>query len=275
MLFLASKTSPHLPIHVPNNPFDQNAHRYQAQAEAQKWMADLLLQKIKSHCNTPPAYAFEIGAGTGLLSRPLAQWMQKGRLEMQDLSLPMLFQNQMQMQDKPEALQVHFEESDLSQRPWPNCADLICGSAVIQWVPEFAQVFLKQFDQLQESCLIALNTLSPDSFSELTQSYENAFQQNWEWPIHTYSIEQWRETFAFKERDHSLKIIELCEEERTFYFESFNEILRHFKKTGTQGKRNRLQLSPSGFKKWNALYPKRGEVYPLTWKAQFLLIQKK
>lgn len=248
--------------------FSKAAQSYHSAAEVQKTSANQLFKLIQNHSPVKPLQCFEMGAGTGLLTHSLISWMEEGFLEVNDLSLPMLFQNQMKAPQN-EALKIHYSEGDLQRAPWPHCADLICSANTIQWIPDFLALFLEKTKPMDRQTLFAFSTFGSKNLGEFYGSYQEAYGNEFPKQVHSFSKADLQ---SFCE-NHGFALVHFSEETFKQSFSSLKEIFEHFQKTGVKQELPH-SLTPEKFRRWNKAYPREEGTLPLSWHLQFFLLRK-
>lgn len=168
-----------MPFAEPDAPLDRShmqrsfsraATLYEQNALLQREIAERMLEDLGDlNLNPAPRQILDLGCGTGYLSRGLAKLYPKARLFSLDIALPML----QQAQAHPVGLRrwlspPRFVCADAYRLPIANArVDLLVSNLMLQWCPDYAQVFAEFARVLQPQGRLLFSTFGAGSLHEL------------------------------------------------------------------------------------------------------------
>lgn len=195
---------------------------YDGEAAVQQRMARRLVAEIHRHGGARHGSVFEIGCGTGLLSRELASRLSIREIAANDLVAECGPRIQAAMERLP-AVAFSFHPGDIEGIDLP-CAtfDLVVSNAVIHWLDDTAGLLERLAAALREGGLLAFTTFGPDNLRELAALGGAG--------LHYRSID---EVAALVERRY--RILHRWEGREQLRFSSPRRVLEHLRRTGANG----------------------------------------
>ncbi|EIJ44315.1 methylase involved in ubiquinone/menaquinone biosynthesis [Beggiatoa alba B18LD] len=161
--------------------FGRAAHTYEQFAHLQKQVSDQLLER-SLELKIQPTVIADIGAGSGHLTRSLSRHYPQAQVYAIDIALPML---QVARQQVPWSFPLirprrqHFITANATQLPLAsNSIDLLVSSLMLQWCPDFADVFAEFARVLKPDGVLLFSTLGLDTLKELRQSWATVDDTN-------------------------------------------------------------------------------------------------
>lgn len=141
--------------------FAKSLETYDANAIVQRAMAEELVKALKSTVGTAFGRIFEVGCGTGMLTRYIAQEFTYEKLTVNDL-VPEYMVPIMEM------TVCDFMAGDVETLPgMPRELDLIISNATFQWMENMERVLRRLADKLKVGGIIAFSTFGPDNVKEI------------------------------------------------------------------------------------------------------------
>ena len=193
---------------VNRDNFYKVAPFYEQNALVQKLMADNLIDFVKSHLGDSFNKIFEIGCGTGLLTRIVQEKLKYQDLILNDLK-NFVFTNK----------EYHFIKGDIEDIEISEKFDLILSNATFQWVKKLDQLFDKLSYSLYERGFLAFTTFGKDNLKEI-KSITGVGLDYIDIDSYLSLLEKRFNIIMYKE-----EIVQL-------YFENPANILKHIKFTG-------------------------------------------
>lgn len=155
--------------------FNRAAASYDRIAILQREVGKRLLERL-DYIRLQPHIIADIGAGTGHLSKTLAQRYKKARVISLDLAPNML--RAARHHAAPLARLLHRQSflcGDCEQLPFAAQAmDMIFSNLTLQWCPDLDNVFAEFRRTLQPGGLVLFSTFGPDTLKELRDSWAEA-----------------------------------------------------------------------------------------------------
>lgn len=184
---------------------------YTCNAVVQKEMTEVLAALMTHAMATAPERVIEFGAGNGYFTQ---QYLNRLTDSVPNLSLWDIANINPDLPGEhlitDAELQIKYEPSD--------SADIICGSATIQWFNNPLRFIRECSRVLRRKGILAFSTFTPDNFSEIRR-YAGAL------PLMT--AEKWE-----KELEKAGFRVTMTREKRTLTFEEPAKLLKHLKLTG-------------------------------------------
>lgn len=155
--------------------FDRAAADYDRVAVLQREVGTRLLERL-DYIRLQPQTIADLGAGTGLLSKALAQRYKKARVVAVDLAPNMLRAARRHASPLARLLRRQsFLCGDLEQLPLAgHCAEMLISNLTLQWCDDLDQVFAEFRRLLKPGGLILFSTFGPDTLKELRDSWAQA-----------------------------------------------------------------------------------------------------
>jgi malonyl-CoA O-methyltransferase len=233
---------------------------YDDQATIQRRMAEQLVRRVVAECGTHCHRVFEIGSGTGILTRQLLRTMDIGALWTNDMVAECRGYTEVLAKEFP-LVRVSFVDGDIEDAGgFPGELDLIVANAVFQWVQNLPRLLKTLTSLLAPGGVLAFCTFGPDNLAEVRDATGDAL------PYH--DMESLR---AMLPADMTLVAIE--EDRVTLRFESPREVLEHLRLTGSNGlsRRSWTRKSLTDFdRRYRSLHP-LNEGVGLTYHPIFLI----
>jgi len=239
--------------------FSRSFGTYHDAACQQAWVAERLAQAL-IQCGAPREFehAFELGCGTGHLTRALHKGSQFQNLTLNDL-----------MAEARATAQDHgagFVEGDACAVMWPEGLDLVASASMIQWVPDPAVLVNRAADHLTPGGWLAISGYGPDQFRELAElgSASNA--------PGLIGLDALGAAVS-----GAFDIIEIGETRHSLRFPTPRAVLRHLRETGVNG-RARETWTKSTLARFSAAYTDKFatvEGVPLTYHPIWVIARRR
>ncbi len=234
--------------------FSRNVATYDENAVIQREIAThlaLLLDGVCSHGGN----FFEVGCGTGLLTKEIIRIFSPSRYVVNDIARSMLDNLNAEVSQK-----LCFDaESD----EWPMSLDAIVSASSVQWFDNPLAFTQKSYAALNESGTVGLATFGPKTFCEM----QSLGHQGLSYP----SLQEWRSAF----KDNGFSVIRAESSIRVMHFKSVSQMLNSIRNIGATA--NSQRMSVSQLKKFSADYEHRfsdPEGIHLTYEVFYLIAKK-
>ncbi len=199
--------------------FDRAAAHYNEAAEPQRLVIDRLVQLLEEHLSKTErhfAHAFEMGAGSGLLTERIDQLVEVGHWTLADLSPALLAQVPRLRDPHPElcvgdAFKLSLEGLGI---------DLFVSSSAMQWLTDPCAYLQRTVRELAAQATVAVSTFGPDNLLELRQLTRQG--------LHYPSLATWHNTL--QELGYPY---EIHAERLVIPFADPLAVLQHLRHTGT------------------------------------------
>lgn len=192
------------------NSFRKNLKTYDKNALVQREMAQTLIRLLPEK---KYGKVFEIGMGTGFLTREIILKLQYDSMDANDIVQDCQFVLR-NLTNKANFLCGDIETLDIQGK-----YDLVVSNAVLQWCSDFEQIVLKLYDILNEGGVFAFTSFGENNFKEIKDVFGTGLRY-----VDYSSLTSILGKYFEIEYSKS--------EERELFFPSFKEILSHIKKTG-------------------------------------------
>lgn len=199
--------------------FGANAKTYNDASDVQRCIALYLVQMMRVRMPQQPVI-YEIGAGTGHLTRQLAALAGNGSYTVNDLSDEMLSVLWDELGVKSANLVRQCADAEVA--PWPKDVNLIVSSSAVQWFRDPLNIVRRAASQLPPGGILAFSTFLKGTYKELEH-----LGKGLDYP----EIDMWRnelEKCGFHD-------VEINTEEQVMHFETVRDLLLSIKHTGVQG----------------------------------------
>ena len=163
-------------------------------------------------------HVYEIGAGTGLLTRMLASSLHISSLWVNDLCEDMQQPVSSILDAYPE-LHWEFVAGDAEKLIVPDHPDLVASNAVFQWFDHLPDFLQKLEGQLNEDGILAFSTFGEQNLHECKSVSGKG--------INYIPLEQVKEMVG-----RHFEILHFEETQKVLYFDSAMNVLLHLKQTG-------------------------------------------
>jgi malonyl-CoA O-methyltransferase len=159
------------------NAFDRAAANYDRVAVLQREVGTRLLERL-DYIRLQPYIIADIGAGTGHLSKTLAQRYKKARVIATDIAPNMLRNARRHAAPLARLLRRQsFVCGDAERLPFAaQSVDIIFSNLTLQWCSDLDQVFAEFCRILKPGGLALFSTFGPDTLKELRDSWAEADQ---------------------------------------------------------------------------------------------------
>jgi len=202
--------------------FSRNRATYDRHAIVQRAMARDLTQRLRDHCPARLERVLELGCGTGLITRELADAFDLGAYVVNDL-VPEFARDGAAYLVGRGVCPVSCLHGDIARiEDYPGAQSLIVSGATFQWLREIEPVIARLLDALERGGVLAFTTFGPDNCAEIRALTGLGL------PYPT--LPELRA--SLKER---AEILVARESRQTLYFDSALEVLRHLRYTGVNG----------------------------------------
>lgn len=146
--------------------FNQAATEYDSVAVLQQEVGASMLQRL-DYIKIKPQKILDLGAGTGFMTKQIAERFPDAEIYALDVAEQMLQYNREQTENK-----LNYICADLNKIPLPdNSIDFIYSNMVIHWVKNIDHALLEIRRVLTPEGLILFSTLGPDTLKELRASW--------------------------------------------------------------------------------------------------------
>lgn len=212
----------------------KTAINYDEFAIVQKILAKKLVKKVANYGNEFKNI-YEIGAGSGLLTKEILAYFKFENLILNDL-----YKSEI-MEKFPTQI------GDILTQSLPRNLDLIISSSTLQWIEDLRALKVQIHDSLNQFGMIAFSIFSKGNLSNLQSftkqglNYKNALE------ISTIFSDKF-------------EILELETDEIVLKFSSLKELLNHLKQTGVNNINGKFKLNKTNL---NALKRHFNENYEL------------
>ncbi|MDR0982385.1 MAG: malonyl-ACP O-methyltransferase BioC [Culturomica sp.] len=239
--------------------FGRSKDSYDDNAYVQRIVVDRVGDLVKKFVPNKPLNVFEIGCGTGMLTKKLKKIPQVNKLLINDLVNDLCVKTAATNEIAEENIFVgDVEEIDLPPNP-----DLIISSSVFQWLSRPADTFKRLTAQLSCGGLLIFSTFGKENLKELTEITGNAL---------TYPNRRELENYL-----ENCSILYSGEEHHTIWFDNPLEILKHVKRTGVNAVGQKKQWTQGDLEQFVKSYQSchvSSKGYPLTYHPIYIVAQK-
>lgn len=198
--------------------FSRSFETYHDTASQQAWVANQLVTELR-RLGTPDRFAsaFELGCGTGHLTRRLRQSFGFDTLCLNDLAP--------QARETADAAGATFVAGDAREVAWPEGIDLLASASMIQWMDDLAPLLKRATRALAPGGWLAISGFGPEQFRELTHIGTSARAPGLCRPEDLVAAV-----------DGRLEVLAMGEDLRQSHFASPRGVLEHLRKTGVNGR---------------------------------------
>jgi len=233
--------------------FKKSLKTYDEEAHVQRIMAKRIIELLIEHKGKEFKNIFEIGCGTGLLTREIEK----------NLSFKQLFINDIVKESyeyvKNIGREIEFLPGDIEEIEFPKDLDLIISNATFQWVIDIQSILKKSYNALNKKGILCFSTFGKKNFIEFKQ----------------LSLPSLRYNTYIKDNQY-FKVIHFEESVETIHFKNFIDILKHIKKTGVNAV-SKTVLTPYSFERIKEIYTKNYMTsigLSLTYNPIFYILEK-
>ena len=236
---------------------------YEQQADVQMQIAQTLAQKAAYYLPANCDSLFEIGCGTGFLTRKILSRIHAKRIYLNDL---------VDLSDRTEQLTGKYDETtnvvfmsgDAEKMSFPTQLQAVLSASCIQWFVDLPAFFAKVNDALLPKGVFIFNTFGPDNLHEIKQLMEVGLH----YPTENKVAEMLSPSF---------NIVEMWEETHIRHFDSTRNVLRHLKQTGVTATQNNFRWTKKNLQAFETAYVEQfsnnGKV-TLSWQVYYFVCKK-
>jgi malonyl-CoA O-methyltransferase len=243
--------------------FEKCLDTYELQADVQHQSAQILAEKAAAYLYEECSSLFEIGCGTGFLTRELLSKISIKNLflnDIVDLSSRLCHITG----EIDQKTVVSYIKGDAEKINFPVEVQAVLSGSVLQWMVDLPQFFKKVENALQSNGLFLFNTFGPDNFIEI----KNLLGIGLAYPHKTALNEMLYSSF---------EIMEMWEETHIRYFDSPRDVLRHFQKTGVTASVGSFCWTKDSLANFENLYVQHyscNDKIKLTWHVYYYVCKK-
>lgn len=198
--------------------FSRSFQTYNDTASQQAWVARKLVSEMR-RVGAPNRFdvAFELGCGTGHLTRLLRQNFDLPDLHLNDIAP--------QARATADAENAAFVDGDVRLVEWPAKLDLVASASMIQWMENPAGLLQQVAEALEPGGWLAISGFGPLQYQELAQIGSTARAPGLCLPDALATA-----------IDGPFKILTVGQSVRPSYFDTPREVLKHLRSTGVNGR---------------------------------------
>ena len=198
--------------------FSRSFQTYNDTASQQAWVARKLVSEMR-RVGAPNRFdvAFELGCGTGHLTRLLRQNFDLPDLHLNDIAP--------QARATADAENSAFIGGDVRLIEWPAKLDLVASASMIQWMEDPAGLLQQVAEALEPGGWLAISGFGPLQYQELAQIGSTARAPGLCLP----------DTLAAA-IDGPFKLLTAGQSVRPSYFDTPRDVLKHLRRTGVNGR---------------------------------------
>lgn len=196
--------------------FSKSINSYDNTAVVQKEMATLLIDKILTNCGKDFRKVFEFGVGTGFLSKNILDkitfedYYANDIIEESEFCIKNIIDN------------AKFLPGDIEKIELNNKFDLVVSNAVMQWIGDVDELLFKIKNNMTQDGYFAFTTFGEQNYKEIKET--------------TGVSLNYLKSETLKEKcEKYFDIISYEENIQTLYFDTPLDVLKHIKKSGTNG----------------------------------------
>lgn len=220
--------------------FSKSKNTYDDNAIIQRSICSKLIDIVDAHCNCSLNKVFEIGSGTGLLTKMLVKEFEVNNLILNDIA-PNLISSEMTSYINSNVNCLSFLQGDAEQIDFPEKCNLLLSASTIQWFNDLDSFFKKTSEHLQREGLFIFSTFSKKNFYELKE-------------ITGRGLNYLDRIVLEKKLMSDFDILYVCEEEKKMLFNTPLEVLNHLKKTGVNGLKTNQIWTKSDLNNFTKIY---------------------
>ncbi|MDH2499961.1 malonyl-ACP O-methyltransferase BioC [Acinetobacter baumannii] len=193
--------------------FAKAGQSYPKHAIVQKQICQNLTNLLKQFCPSTMSRVFEIGCGSGNLTRLLVESFQIENLVLNDLYAE---------------VQLHFNHEehvkwligDVETLEFPQQLDMIVSGSALQWMQDLPQLLQHCYAALNEQGWLCFSTFGPKNLIEIKELTGQG--------LNYWNLENWNSALT----QAGFEILHLAQSETQLYFDSPKAVLQHLKATG-------------------------------------------
>ncbi|USP39789.1 malonyl-ACP O-methyltransferase BioC [Acinetobacter sp. XS-4] len=193
--------------------FAKAGQSYSQHAIVQKQICQNLTVFLQQFCPSTMSRVFEIGCGSGNLTRLIHSSFQIEELILNDLYSD---------------VQKHFNHQqdlkwligDIETLAFPQHLDMIVSGSALQWMQDLPRLLKRCNESLIDQGWLCFSTFGPQNLIEIKELTGQGLTY--------WSIENWKSALT----QAGFEILHLSESEAQLYFDSPKAVLQHLKATG-------------------------------------------
>ncbi|WP_445406645.1 malonyl-ACP O-methyltransferase BioC [Acinetobacter seifertii] len=193
--------------------FAKAGQSYSEHAVVQKQICQNLMGLLKQFCPSTMSRVFEIGCGSGNLTRLLVEAFQ-----IEDLILNDLYAEVQQHFNHQEHLKWLI--GDVETLELPQQLDMIVSGSALQWMQDLLRLLKRCNEALTDSGWLCFSTFGPKNLFEIKELTGQGLSY--------WNLESWNNTLT----QAGFEVLHLSESETQLYFDSPKAVLHHLKATG-------------------------------------------
>ena len=214
-----------------HHSFLRSLQSYDQHAKMQSDIASQLHQYFLSELKNVEQFpsmdrVFEIGCGTGFLSKLMLDSLQIEQFYLNDLVAEcepfvrsILEQNQVNWQ---------FIYGDIKKIDFPEKLNLVCSSSVLQWVQDVPALLARARQSMNDNAWFVVSSFTPNHFAEVRYVQQQLSQPYAE--LNYLDKDSW-----LKLLDADFEISSIQSSIHQKWFLSVADLLKHLRKTGVNG----------------------------------------
>ncbi|MFI8145475.1 malonyl-ACP O-methyltransferase BioC [Acinetobacter sp. ABJ_C5_2] len=193
--------------------FAKAGQSYSEHAVVQKQICQNLMGLLKQFCPSTMSRVFEIGCGSGNLTRLLVEAFQ-----IEDLILNDLYAEVQQPFNHQEHLKWLI--GDVETLELPQQLDMIVSGSALQWMQDLLRLLKRCNEALTDSGWLCFSTFGAKNLIEIKELTGQGLSY--------WSLENWTSALT----QAGFEILHLSESQTQLYFDSPKAVLQHLKATG-------------------------------------------
>ncbi len=243
------------------NRFLNAATTYRLNAIVQKEMAKALVKLAAQHICLSQKKMFEIGCGTGVLSREILRHFSTEQFRCNDL-VDEVEACITRIKDEYAVNIFEFLRGDAEKISFPKEQNVIWSGATLQWIQQLDQFFFKLFGSIKDKGYLVLSSFGPDNYKEIKSTTGKGIKYK--------TVDE-----VLSHAHKYFEVLEKQEWHRTLWFKSPVEVLKHMRLTGVNGISS-CKWTKGDLMRFKSDYQQyvRPNGYPLSYHP-FLLVLKK
>ncbi len=235
---------------------------YNTHAVVQKQMAGVLADSAQQYIPAKAGKMFELGCGTGLLTqemvrrfRPVTYGANDLVAEVEEGLCEIVKQNSM--------ASFEFFQGDAENIPIPQKQNVICSGATIQWIQDLDAFFIRMSESLCENGFLAISSFDVENFKEVKT-------------LTGQGIDYLPMQDVFMYASKYFKVLKNESWERTLWFDTPKDVLKHMRFTGVNAVSN-IKWGKSDLAQFESGYElyRKTQGCPLSYHPFVLILQRK
>lgn len=237
--------------------FKKAAATYDEYAVVQKMMAQELVSMLKNHGCSSFGTVYEIGTGTGILTKIASKELKYKKIFCNDLFVES-YSYINDLCDDSCFLGGDGESVELI----PENTDLIISNATFQWFEDLPEFLKCSSQKISKNGVIAFSTFGTAQFKEIREITGNG--------LHYFTKDE-----LLSRIGSCFEVVHFGETRQVLHFRTFREILIHISRTGVAGIGEEKNIELKEFAKlYNEKFFSEGN-YSLTYDPQIWILRRK